>query len=172
MNQPSSGSSFANNVLDPSGTGQRGMTVGHDLVKSALGHPIVIWIPAAGTIRLLEIDVFTPPGAPSYLLIKCPYCNHDVDKSEKEGTQLRIMEGAKAWEYDPLRAPPMYPGWSEQDVMEALVERGIDIKRGGTLSVEPFSCTWEETPDLRRGFGLQRCPWQNIKIDKNVARPA
>ena len=41
--------------------------------------------------------------------------------------------------------------------------------RDGRLSVEPFGCTWETEPELRRAFGLATCPWR-VAIQNNIAK--
>jgi len=170
MNQaPSSKSAFqiTGDVADPSGTGARGMSAGYDLSTAAIGHPVIWWKGSGGEEKLLTFDVYAPPDAPKYIMIHCPVCALAGRKKEA----IRIIEGHKAFEYDPLTPPPMYPGWSDTDVYGVLVTDGIDIKGGGRLSTEPFRCTWDEKPDLKRAFGLQQCTW-HVSITNNVAKNA
>lgn len=147
--------------------GRRGMTVGHDLTKSAAGKPVLLWRAPNGEEMLLEVDVYQMAGEPGRIHLICPLCAIN-------GTQhaLQINQRHKSFDYEPSVPPPPFPGWSTGDVERALHADGLDIKGGGTLSVEPFECTWEQTPDLARaGFGMGRCTWR-VAIDKNVVRPA
>lgn len=168
QNQPKELFQVAGDAPDPTGTGARGVIASYDLSRTAIGHPIVLWKANDGNELLLTFDVFAPPNAPKYILIGCPMC-----AMRGKPNTLRIMEGgAKAFQYELGITPPLFPGWRDADVAGALAgDPSIDIRGGGRLSVEPFSCTWEEEPDLRRAFGMQRCTWR-VRIDNNIARSA
>lgn len=141
-------------AADPMGTGLVGNHSTVRLDKSALGHPLVRY-----KDHVLECDIYpllgaawdgASAGALEVILI-CPNCRH----------QLRVTSDKKAIEFA--------PGMPELD------DAGQPIVRG-TLSVEPFQCTWEldTTRDVKatvQSHGDNICRWR-VGIDKNVARDA
>jgi hypothetical protein len=143
-------------MRDPSGQSNLvGRSVGEvNLTKSALGHPVILYRTKDGQEFFLTADVYALPGEPMTVHIYCPLCSN----------HLTIKQGNKAVDYD-RNAPVKIPGFRAEEIMAGL---GIgDL--GGRLSVEPFRCTWEEKPDLRRSFGFGVCGW-SVAIDNNVAR--
>ena len=145
---------MAGNVPDPRGGDLRGVEAGYDFTGGALGHP-QIWTPFVykGVPLVLEPDVYD-----DHIHLICPVCL--VEERGEHG--LRIRKDAKAYEYEPLREPPTFPGWTP-DQMRIAFPNGLR----GRLSVEPFRCTWESQADLSRGFGLQKCSF-SASIRNNV----
>lgn len=149
----------AGDAPDPTGGELRGASAGYDLTKSALGRPMLYYALPDGTELVLEADVYALPNEPTYIHLLCPRC-----LASGRQNALRIVEGHKALSYDPKAIVPPFPGWTQEQMVHAF-PRGA----GGLLSVEAFSCTWEETPELHRDFGLAVCGWR-VAIDKNVVR--
>ncbi len=158
MNSPSksfySVKDDARQMRDPSGTGLVGRSVGEQNLSGADGHPIILYKAKDGTDFFLTADVHTIPGQPITVYIYCPLCNN----------HLTIKQTNKAIDYDP-QASVKFPGYSAPEVMAGLGVASL----GGRLSIEPFRCSWEEKPDLRRSFGFGVCEF-SIAIDNNVAR--
>jgi hypothetical protein len=145
----------ARKMRDPSGTGIVGRAVGeHDFSKNADGHPIVLYRTKEGQDFFLTVDVHQLPGQPMTIYLYCPLCNN----------HLTIRQDNKAIDYDP-HARVKLPGYTADEVVAGLGVAGL----GGRLSVEPFRCTWEEKPDLRRSYGFGVCNW-SVVIENNVAR--
>jgi hypothetical protein len=141
-------------AADPSGTGKRGISSGVDFSKTAKGHPIVFYRAQDGTEFFLTADVYALPGEPMAVHIYCPLCaNH-----------LIIRQDNKAIDYDP-DARVVIPGFRSEEIIAGLGVADL----GGRLSVEPFRCTWEEKPELRRSYGFGVCGW-SVSIQNNVAR--
>lgn len=164
----------AGDAANPTGhrddRGRRGVVSGHDMTKTAAGHPVILWIAPDGSEKLLTVEVYRVPGAPARIHLLCPMCEMR-NPGKPDSNALNISQDQKSFEYD-TAPPPMFPGWTRDDVRGVFEAHGIDIVGGGTLDVEPFACTWEETPDLQRGlFGMGRCGWR-VSITKNVARSA
>lgn len=149
----------AGDAPDPSGTGLRGVSPGYDLTKSALGHPFLLWRRPDGGEMMLEADVYAMPGSPMYIIILCPLCAMNGRTSG-----LRIDQAKKAMSYDEKASISCFPGWTKEQTKGAFPNG-----TGGVLSVEPFACTWEESPDLKRDFGLSKCNWR-VAIDNNFVR--
>jgi hypothetical protein len=141
-------------MADPTGTGLIGRSSGIDLSKSALGHPVILYRAKDGQDVLLTADVYALPDQPLSVHVYCPLCkNH-----------LTIRQDNKAIDYD-RNAPVSIPGYSTAWLLAELNVADL----GGRLSIEPFRCTWEEQPDLRRSYGFGVCGW-SVAIDGNVAR--
>lgn len=146
---------------DPTGYSDlRGVAPGYNLTRSALGHPKVLAY-VHGKQAVLTVDVYAIPGEPMKLHLMCPVCV----ALGRTHVALHIHQGQKAFSYDPGARVPPWPDWSEAERHRAFPE-GM----GGLLNVDPFGCSWEETPELRRGFGLASCTWR-VAIVNNVARP-
>lgn len=152
----------AGDAPDPAGElrSARGFMPGYDLAKGALGHPMLLYRPKNGPELILEADVFNGPDG-QYIYLICPRC-----LATGHTNQLRIRQGIKAFSYDPAAVVPTFPGWTAEQMRHAFPKGA-----GGLLSVEPFSCTWEEHPDLQRGFGFEQCGWR-VVIERNVVRDA
>lgn len=150
----------AGDAPDPTGElrGAKGYLPGYDLTKSALGHPMLHYKPKNGPELVLEADVFDGPDG-LYIYLICPRC-----LARGHTNQLRIRKAVKAFTYDAAAIVPPFPGWS-RDQFARTYPQGV----GGSLSVEPFRCTWEEEPTLRRDHGLARCDW-SVAIERNVVR--
>lgn len=149
----------AGDAPDPTGmTNTRGVAPGYDLTGSALGHPMLLHR-LYGKEMVLEADVYKMDGEPMYIHLICPMC-----LANGRTSALRIVEGKKKLSYDPRADVPTFPGWSRDQMLHTF-PHGL----GGLLSVEPFGCTWEESPELQRGFGLSCCTWK-VAIDNNVVR--
>lgn len=144
----------ARRMADPSGTGMVGRAVGEHDMSGADGHPIVLYKTKEGQDFFLTLDVHQIPGQPTTVYLYCPLCNN----------HLTIRQDNKAIDYDP-KAPVKLPGYDAAQVMAGLGVVGL----GGRISIEPFRCSWEEKPDLRRSFGFGVCGW-SVAIDNNVAR--
>jgi hypothetical protein len=159
MNSPAQSSkeffSVKHDTLDPSGTGLRGTTMGHDLTKAAQGHPVVYWRSKDGSVeRFMVLDVHALPGTPMVVYAYCPVCNN----------HLTIKQGHKQMSYDP-QGSVRITGFTAEEICQ-----GVGVKDlGGRLSIEHIRCSWEEQPDLRREFGFGVCGW-SVVIDNNVAR--
>jgi hypothetical protein len=140
---------------------QRGNS-GVNLNQSALCHPVVFY-PKMGIF--LTLDVFALPGTPMYVVVRCPICQ--ARNPDSEGMDLTIKEDQKDISLD-INAIPKIPGFTTQELLQGLdLQSSSDLR--GVLSVEKFGCTWEESPELKRGFGLSCCPW-NVVIENNVLR--
>ena len=151
----------AGDVPDPSGTGMRGVAPGYRFTQTALGHPMLHYRLSTGEEIILEADVYALPEQPMYVHLICPRC---LAAGRQVG--LKIDQSQKGMSYDPRAAVAPFPGWTREQMAHALPGG-----TGGALSIEPFACTWEEAPELRRGFGLGRCGWR-VAIDNNVVRDA
>lgn len=141
-------------MADVSGSGLVGRAVGEHVLNDADGHPIVLYRTKEGQDFFLTVDVHALPGQPMTVYLYCPLCNN----------HLTIRQDNKAIDYDP-RATVSLPGYTSEEVIAGLGVAGL----GGRLSVEPFRCSWEEKPDLRRSFGFGVCGW-SVAIENNVAR--
>lgn len=150
----------AGDMPDPEGTGLRGVAPGYDLRRGAMGHPKLLYRLPTGQELILEADVFDGPDG-RYIYLICPRC-----LASGRTNQLRIRAGVKAFTYEASEPVPVFPGWSREQMKHSFPNGA-----GGLLSVEPFGCTWEEQPDLERGFGLGLCKWR-VSIEKNVVRDA
>lgn len=149
----------AGDAPDPEGLGRRGLHGGQDFTKSAMGHPKLLYrVPGGSQEIILEADVFDGPDG-RYIYLLCPRC-----LAGGRENQLRIRAGMKQFSYERGDAVPVFPGWTREQMAQAFPHGA-----GGLLSVEPFSCTFEEVPDLERGHDLGRCQWR-VSIDKNVVR--
>lgn len=117
---------------------------------------------------VLEVDVYAIPGSPLELIFMCPRCRK----------QSRITQEMKAIEFEqgstrPVRLPD---GQTVAYGRPLRLADGHLLQNAGTLSVEPFQCSWElpdanaHTPGIRAG-GLTLCRLKLV-IDQNVAREA
>lgn len=144
----------ARKMRDPAGSGLVGRAVGEHVLNEADGHPVVLYRTKDGQDFFLTVDVHQLPGQPITVYIYCPLCNN----------HLTIRQDNKAIDYDP-RATVKIPGYSTEEVLAGLGISGL----GGRLSIEPFRCTWEEKPDLRRDYGFGVCNW-SVAIENNFAK--
>ena len=135
---------------------------GVNLNNSALCNPVVYY-PKMGIF--LTLDVFALPGTPMYVVVRCPLCQ--ARNPDSEGMDLTIKEDQKSISLD-HRGIPKFPGFTTPELVSGLGLQNQDELRG-RLSVEPFKCTWEESPDLRREFGFSRCGW-SVAIDNNIVK--
>jgi hypothetical protein len=150
----------AGDAPDPTGTGLRGVAPGYRLNQSALGHPMLLWrVPGTGQEMILEADVYALPDQPMHIYLLCPVC-----LMTKQSNQLSIRADHKKFDYEPFHAVPTFPGWTHEQMAHAFPNGA-----GGRLSVEPFRCTFEMTPDMQRAFGLNQCTF-SVAIDNNVVR--
>lgn len=151
----------AGDVPDPAGTGLRGQAMGYDFRRSAAGHPKVFYRLGGkhGHPVVLELDVYALPGQPTIVHLLCPVCT-----AAGRTNMLTISSERKAIDYERVLEPPPFPGWTAEQMRAALPNGTAD----GRISIEAFACTWELTPEHRRQFGFNRCPW-SVAIDKNVA---
>lgn len=156
----------AGDVPDPAGGDLRGVSPGYDFERGRYGRPFVLWQFGDHEV-VLELDVYHVEGEPMQMIVICPMCI----AAGRDNQGLTIRQDAKPFLYERDVEPPVWPGWSRER-MRAEYQRVTGSKSvgyGGRLSVEPFACTWEATPELQRDFGLARCPWR-VAIDNNVAR--
>ena len=139
--------------------GMRGGTTAN-LNNSALCHPVVFYPKKE---IFLTLDVFSLPGAPMYVVIRCPICQ--ARNPNSEGMDLTIKEDQKDIHLD-HKSIPSFPGFTTSELVEGLGLQNQDELRG-RISIEPFGCTWEAEPELRRGFGFSCCEW-NVAIKNNI----
>lgn len=155
-------------IFQVSGDQSQGIMSGSNLTNSALCKPVVLYR-GRGIERLLTIDVFALPGTPMYVVLYCPLCQ-TRDPENKHNRSLTIKEDNKKIDLDP-KAMPKIPGFSTEELVNALGLQSRD-ELLGRISIEPFGCTWEEEPDLKRaGFGLSCCDWK-VSITNNIAKDA
>ncbi len=148
-----------------SGDKSQGITAGSNLTNSALCHPVVLYR-GRGMERLLTIDVFALPGEPMYAIVYCPLCQ-TRDPENKHNRSLTIKEANKKIDVDP-KAFPRIPGFTTEELVRELGLQHRD-ELLGRISIEPFGCTWEEEPELKRDFGMSCCTWK-VAINNNIAR--
>lgn len=147
------------------GDQSQGVSSGANLTNSAICHPIVLYR-GRGMERFLTLDVFAAPGAPMYAVIYCPLCQAR-DPENRFNRSLTIKGENKKIDLD-IRAIPTFKGFTTPELVNDLGLQNKDELRG-RISIEPFGCTWEEDPELRRGFGFSCCNWK-IEINNNIAR--
>lgn len=145
-------------VRDPV-TGRPGYSSGTSLMGGA--ERVVIYYAGRHGQFFLVGDWYSMKGAPSYLNIFCPLCGSDPNSQRGS---LRISQDNKAIDFD-RDVPARIRGFDESQILASLQLSSI----GGRISIEPFGCTWEVEPTLRRGFGFGVCTWR-VAIDNNVAR--
>jgi len=133
-----------------------------NLNNSALCHPVVFYQRMG---IFLTLDVFALPGTPMYVVVRCPVCQ--ARNPNSEGMDLTIKEDQKAINLD-HKAMPKFPGFSTSELVDGLGLQHPDELRG-RISIEPFGCTWEAEPELRREFGFSCCEW-NVVIENNIMR--
>jgi hypothetical protein len=138
---------------------------GANLTQSALCHPVVLYR-GRGLERILILDVFAVPGAPMYAVLYCPLCQ-TRDPGNKHNRSLTIKADNKKIDLD-HKALPNIPGFTTSELVKELGLQSQDELRG-RISIETFGCTWEEDPELKRGFGFSCCDWK-VVIDNNIAR--
>lgn len=142
---------------DPAGTGLQGRSSTINLGSQPLGRPLVRLEPPVEDIAVMEVDVYPADvvgkgGAPGLrILIICPRCRN----------VLEFTSARKEIEFVPAERPEWDP------TRQAMVDRG-------TLSIEPFECTWEldgkrKVAQTANGMNLCR---MRLGIDRNVARRA
>ncbi len=155
-------------IFQIAGDQSQGISAGVNLTNSALCKPVVFYR-GRGIERFLSLDVYALPGTPMYVVIYCPLCEIR-DPGNKLNRSLTIKEDNKKIDLDP-KALPKIPGWSTKDLVSYLELQNQDELRG-RISIEPFGCTWEEDPTLKRaGFGLSCCDWK-VSITNNIAKDA
>ncbi len=154
-------------IFQVSGDQSQGVVAGLNLTNSALCKPVVLY-KGRGMERILTLDVFALPGTPMYVVLYCPLCQIR-DPENKYNRSLTIKETNKKIDLDP-KAMPKIPGFSTQELIHDLGLQNQDELRG-RISIEPFKCTWEEDPELKRGFGLSCCDWK-VSITNNIAKDA
>jgi hypothetical protein len=152
-------------VFQLNGDESQGVSSGANLTNSALCKPVVLYR-GRGMERLLTLDVFALPGVPMYAVIYCPLCQ-TRDPENKLNRSLTIKADNKKIDLD-HKAIPRIPGFTTEELVRELGLQNQDELRG-RISIEPFGCTWEEDPELKREFGFSCCNWK-IAIDNNVAR--
>jgi hypothetical protein len=133
---------------------------GMNLNNSALCHPVVYY-PKKGIF--LTLDVFDMPGTPRYVVVRCPVCQ--ARNPNAEGMDLTIKEDQKEMSID-AKALPKIDGFTTSELVQGLGLQHPDELRG-RISIEPFGCTWEAEPELRRSFGFSCCEW-NVAIKNNI----
>ena len=153
---------------DPSGIDPRarGLEVGHDFTKGALGHPFLLYQMGNEEI-FLEADVYAYPGEPMHIILHCPCCLARGLRDDQAG--MTIKQDAKPFSYAPQAVAPPFPGWSHAQMAETF-SRGT----GGVLTIgAPIQCARECDPQLARGVsvasGLPCCGWK-VAIENNVVR--
>lgn len=141
---------------------------GPDFTNSTLCKPVVLW-----RDRLLTLDVYALPGQPMYVILYCPLCQMR-DPDNKRNMSLRIMEDNKKIDLDVNRIPK-FPGISTEELVAQLGLKSKDELKG-TISIEPFGCTWEESADQNKGGSMiagglitSCCNWR-VVIENNIAR--
>ena len=155
-------------IFQISGDQSQGIMSGANLTNSALCKPVVLY-KGRGMELILTLDVFALPGTPMYVVLYCPLCQIR-DPENKYNRSLTIKETNKKIDLDP-EVMPKIPGFSTQELVHDLGLQNQDELRG-RISIEPFGCTWEEDPTLKRaGFGLSCCDWK-ISITNNIAKDA
>lgn len=147
-------------AMDPLGRGNVGRSSGVDFRKSAAGHPIVHYDGKHGR-GFLVLDVYKLIGAPMYVHLVCPACSN---RGHEQEASLRIGEENKKMSYEP-DGVPKFAGFNLDEVVRGMGQPS----HGGLISIEPFRCTWEIEPTLRRDFGFSVCEW-SVAIDNNIAR--
>lgn len=152
-------------IFQVSGDQSTGVSSSANLINNTLCKPVVLYRSREMGDLFLTIDVFALPGTPMYAVIRCPICQ--ARNPDSKGMDLTIKEDKKSIDLD-HKAIPRYPGYTTAEIVNALGLQSVDELRG-RISIEPFKCTWEETPDLKRDFGLSRCPW-SISITNNIAK--
>jgi hypothetical protein len=147
---------------DPTGTGLMGWSPpGVDLTMCAV-RPLIHYKGRHGE-HFLTADVYALPGVPRYIMIMCPVCamnNPDANNS------LKISEDNKKFDLD-LERMASFPGFSTPELLHGLRLENL----GPRFSCEPFRCTWESQPSLRRGFGFGVCDFA-ISVTNNIGRDA
>ncbi len=153
---------------DPAGIDPRarGVAPGHDFTKAATGNPL-IWCEVNGLVMPQTVDVYAGPGdVDPHIQMVCPACIARGRSPDQAG--LTIRHSQKPFSYERSARVPPFPGFSEADMERARQARPANS--WGLLTIEkPIACTWEETPDARRSFGLSRCNWK-VQIVNNVAK--
>lgn len=147
---------------DPASTSLRGVSSGFNFVNTATAHPVVLY-----RDRLLTLDVYSLPDQPLKVMLYCPRCEARRKPGAPMVQSLTISQENKAIHFDPNTLPRI-PGFTHGELAKYLGLSSIDGLRG-QISVEAFRCTWEEEPDLKRGFGFSVCGW-HVVIENNIAR--
>jgi len=141
-------------------TQNRGLQPGYELNKSALGHPMCLYV-IGGQEMIVELDVYKVGLEPMTVHLLCPHCtarDHDTRNA------LRLTAGHKKMSYDPAGVVPTFPGWSDHQMVTAF-----PMGAGGLFSVDRFRCAWEVDGKHRHAIG-NICDFE-VTIDKNVVRP-
>jgi hypothetical protein len=132
-------------------SGVVGTSMGYDLSANAC--KTVLHYKGRGGEYFLTADVYKLEGTPLHLLLFCPLCKNT----------LRISQDNKAIDFDPERTPN-FKGFRPEEILASIDAASL----GGSLSVEPFGCTWEAEPELRRQH-FAVCPWK-VAIENNEVR--
>lgn len=155
-------------VFQIAGDPASGISATHDFTQSAIGHPVVLAMIGDKPV-LLTMDVYQLEGAEAFIHVICPMC---LAAGRRQA--LKIAASRKAWTFE-LAAPPTWPGWSRLQMRAAIAgllevpPDQVPAHFGGTISVEPFACTWENDPLPGREYSFSRCPWE-VAIDNNYVR--
>lgn len=145
----------------PAGAQNRGISSGYNFENTAAAKPLILW-----DDMLLTMDVYMLPEAPAYGIIFCPQCARNGRQNA-----LRISQENKKFEIDLGRKPTALLrklGVSSEQLAKDLGLYSTD-DLNGLISIEHIRCSWEEDPDLRRGYGLGVCGW-SVVIENNIAR--
>lgn len=158
---------IAGNYKDPAGTSLVGKTSGVNLGRNTVATPVVLW-----RDRLLTVDLYKMPGAPMYAVLYCPICANRAAAEGRQPHALRITQDNKKMGFTP-GAIPRIPGFTSQELVHYLGAPSIE-SISGKLSIEPFACTWEASPEEKTNknshiIGLTRCNW-HVAIDNNIAK--
>lgn len=153
---------IAGDQPDPVGTGLKGVSGGYNLGVNAVARPIVLW-----RDRILTIDLYALPNTPMYGIIYCPICAEIAVAQGREVPSLKIDQSNKKIDFEPGVVPKI-PGFSTDELVKYLGAESSEAI-AGRISIEPFGCTWEAEPTLRRQFGFGVCNWK-VAIDNNIAR--
>jgi hypothetical protein len=136
-------------------TGTIGTSMGYNLSAAAQKTVLYYKRRRTGEEFFLTADVYQLEGQPLYLILFCPLCQNT----------LRVSEDNKSMQYEPEIAPK-FPGFRAEEILSSINAPSL----GGLLSVEPFGCTWEAEPELRRTH-FSVCTWR-VSITNNVVRDA
>lgn len=150
----------AGDVPAPDGSGDLGFANTWHLNRSAIGHPFVIYKQS-----ILVVDVYEVPGEPMNLVLICPKCHHalNISAAKKRMEFDRVIGAPNPTRKDEEMLAQMMTTWS-------TIPPRTSLQRFGSLSVEPFECTWEMSAH-RAEFGTSLCRWK-VAIDNNVAKDA
>jgi hypothetical protein len=142
----------------------RGRASGTDMTNSAFRKPVILW-----RDRLLTMDVYAVPGEPMYINTFCPLC--EMRYGENLNHSLTIKQERKPFHLEPDAMPHAVAkktGMSFEEMARYLKLPTVQHLSGVLTFDEPFNCTWEEEPELRRAH-FAVCQWRVI-VENNIAR--